>query len=198
MVQPSRSEWVKALGWLLPLTVWAAPGFAQDHRSARQSQSQSKRQVLVSIPDRKMAVIENGFVIRTFAVSVGAPVSPSPTGKFKIVNRLAAPTYYHAGVVIPPGGRNPLGPRWVGLNKRGYGIHGTNAPGSVGRAASHGCIRLRNRDIVQFAKLVNVGDSVEIRGERDQEIARIFERDPSAPLAVAQIHEPGSTVSSGQ
>jgi len=143
-----------------------------------------KRQVLVSIPDRKMVVIENGFVIRTFAVSVGAAASPSPTGKFEIVNRLAAPTYYHAGVVIPPGGRNPLGPRWVGLNKKGYGIHGTNVPGSVGRAASHGCIRLRNRDIVEFANLVNVGDSVEIRGERDQEIARMFGRDPSAPFAI--------------
>jgi len=91
----------------------------------------ARRQVLVSIPDRKLAVLENGAVLRTFAVSVGAASSPSPTGRFQIVNRLANPTYYHAGVVIPAGKQNPLGPRWVGLSKQGYGIHGTSAPGSI-------------------------------------------------------------------
>ena len=132
------------------------------------------RQVLVSIPDRKLAVLEDGKVIRTFAVAVGAAASPSPTGEFQIVRRLVNPTYYHPGVVIPAGGDNPIGPRWLGLNKKGYGIHGTNDPRSIGRAASHGCIRMRNRDIVQFFSLVNVGDTVEIRGERDEQIALIF------------------------
>lgn len=148
--------------------------------------SKARRQVLVSIPDRKLAVLENGVVLRTFAVSVGAAASPSPTGKFQIVNRLANPTYYHAGVVIPAGKQNPLGPRWVGLSKQGYGIHGTSAPGSIGKAASHGCIRLRNRDVVEFATLVNVGDTVEIRGERDEEIARVFGGDAAVVVAASQ------------
>lgn len=134
----------------------------------------AKHRVIVSIPDRKLAVLANGEVLRTFSVSVGAGVSPSPTGEFEIVSRLTDPTYYHAGLVIPAGNNNPLGPRWVGLSKKGYGIHGTNAPGSIGKAASHGCIRLRNRDIVQFFAMVQVGDTVEIRGERDQEILEIF------------------------
>lgn len=148
--------------------------------------SKARRQVLVSIPDRRLAVLENGVVLRTFAVSVGTPASPSPTGKFQIVNRLANPTYYHAGVVIPAGRLNPLGPRWVGLSKQGYGIHGTSAPGSIGKAASHGCIRLRNRDVVEFATLVNVGDTVEIRGERDEEIARVFGGDAAVVVAASQ------------
>ena len=156
-----------------------------------------RRQVVVSIPDRKLAVIENGVVLRTFAVSVGAPVSPSPVGKFAIVNRLANPTYYHAGVVIPAGKNNPLGPRWVGLNKQGYGIHGTSAPGSIGKAASHGCIRMRNRDVVEFATLVSVGDTVEIRGERNEETARIF-GDIGTTLAVAQATQPTADDESGQ
>ena len=160
--------------------------------------TKAKRHVLVSIPDRKLAVLENGVVLRTFAVSVGAPASPSPTGKFEIVNRLANPTYYHAGVVIPAGKQNPLGPRWVGLSKQGYGIHGTSAPGSIGKAASHGCIRLRNRDVVEFATLVNVGDTVEIRSERDEEMARVFATDAGVVMASSQATTAPSTAVSGQ
>jgi lipoprotein-anchoring transpeptidase ErfK/SrfK len=133
-----------------------------------------KRRVLVSIPDRKLFVLEDGRVVRTFAVAVGAAVSPSPTGEFQIVSRISNPTYYHPGVVIPAGAGNPIGTRWVGLNKKGYGIHGTNEPRSIGRAASHGCIRLRNRDIERLFAVVRVGDTVEIRGERADEAAQIF------------------------
>lgn len=158
----------------------------------------AKRQVLVSIPDRKLAVLENGAVLRTFVVSVGSPASPSPTGKFEIVNRLANPAYYHAGVVIPAGKQNPLGPRWVGLSKQGYGIHGTSVPGSIGKAASHGCIRLRNHDVVEFATLVNVGDTVEIRSERDEEISRVFGIDAGVVMASSQATSSSSTAASGQ
>ena len=97
-----------------------------------------KRQVIVSVPDRKLVVMQNGAVLRVFEVAVGAEVSPSPSGTFEIVSRLTEPTYYHAGVVIPAGDDNPLGPRWVGLNKKGYGIHGTNAPRSIGWDQSGG------------------------------------------------------------
>jgi lipoprotein-anchoring transpeptidase ErfK/SrfK len=132
------------------------------------------RLVLVSIPDRQLAVVEHGRIVRTFSVAVGAVNSPSPTGEFQIVARLKDPTYYHPGVVIPPGPDNPIGPRWVGLNKKGFGIHGTNEPRSIGRAASHGCIRLRNSDVKEFFGLVSVGDVVKIRSERGEEIARAF------------------------
>ena len=132
------------------------------------------RTVLVSIPDRKLAVMEGGEVIASFPVSVGAEESPSPTGEFQIVNRVSNPTYYRPGTVIPSGKDNPVGTRWIGLSQKGYGIHGTNAPRSVGHAASHGCIRLRNRDVERLFNMLRVGDTVEIRGERDEEIAQIF------------------------
>jgi len=158
--------------------------------------SRPHRQVVISIPDRKLAVLENGVALRTFAVAVGAAVTPSPTGDFEIVNRLTEPTYYHGGVVIPAGSMNPLGPRWVGLSKPGYGIHGTNAPGSIGKAASHGCIRLRNRDIVQLFAMVSVGDTVEIRGERDEQTAQIFGGERPKTAAVNQTQSAG--VAGGQ
>jgi lipoprotein-anchoring transpeptidase ErfK/SrfK len=130
--------------------------------------------VLVSIPDRKLAVLVNGIVIAGFPISVGADDSPSPTGKFTIVNRVSNPAYYHEGVVIPAGKGNPVGTRWVGLSQKGYGIHGTNAPKSIGRAASHGCIRLRNGDMEKLFGMLRVGDVVKIRGERDGQIGEIF------------------------
>ncbi len=132
------------------------------------------RFVLVSIPDRRLAVLEAGEVIATFPVAVGAQASPSPTGEFQIVSRVSNPTYYHPGTVIPSGKNNPLGTRWVGLSQKGYGIHGTNAPRSVGQAASHGCIRLRNRDMERLFTMLRVGDVVAIRGERDEQVAQVF------------------------
>lgn len=132
------------------------------------------REVVVSVADRKLAVLEHGKVLGMFSVSVGAATSPSPTGEFQIVNRLTNPAYYHPGTVILPGSENPIGPRWIGLSQKGFGIHGTNQPRSIGHAASHGCIRLNNHDIVKFFQMVSVGDTVSIRSERDEQIAQIF------------------------
>src|SRR5207302_9717853 len=73
---------------LLLAALFASTAAAQDFRTARVA-----RQVLVSIPDRKLVVLEGGKVVRTFPVAVGAKVSPSPSGEFKIVNRIADPTY---------------------------------------------------------------------------------------------------------
>jgi lipoprotein-anchoring transpeptidase ErfK/SrfK len=133
-----------------------------------------KRLVLVSIPDRKLALLEEGKVVKVYRVAVGSSTSPSPSGEFEIVNRITNPTYYHPHVVIPASADSPIGTRWVGLNRKGYGIHGTNEPRSIGRAASHGCIRMSNRDIAQFFELVRVGDLVEIHAERDGDTARAF------------------------
>ena len=145
------------------------------------------RVIVVSIPDRKLAVVENGAVRATFHIAVGAMESPSPAGEFQIINRISNPTYYHPGTVIPSGKNNPIGTRWVGLSKKGYGIHGTNAPGSVGRAASHGCIRLRNRDMERLFTMVRVGDAVQIRTERDEQIAQIFGTDTDANTLAAAV-----------
>ncbi|PYU10291.1 MAG: hypothetical protein DMG29_17725, partial [Acidobacteria bacterium] len=68
----------------------------------------------------------------------------------------------------------PLGTRWLGLGQRGYGIHGTNEPRSIGRNVSHGCIRMRNRDIEELFEMVRAGDVVELYAERTEELAQIF------------------------
>lgn len=163
----------------------AVPSFAQ---TADLATPRGERIVVVSIPDRKLAVVEDGTVLATFNVAVGAPASPSPTGEFQIVSRVTNPTYYHPGMVIPSGQDNPVGTRWVGLSQKGYGIHGTNAPRSIGHAASHGCIRLRNRDIERLFSMLRIGDVVEIHGERDEQVADIFGGDDDdATVAEAQV-----------
>jgi len=132
------------------------------------------RRIVVSIPDRKLAVVENDEVVQLFTVAVGAPISPSPSGTFTIVNRVANPTYYHSGTVIAPGPRNPIGTRWIGLSQKGYGIHGTDQPSSIGYAKSHGCIRLRNADVERLFERVRPGDVVELYAERTSETDQLF------------------------
>ncbi|MFZ0732362.1 MAG: L,D-transpeptidase [Candidatus Sulfotelmatobacter sp.] len=161
------------------------PALAQTENSGAEP---SSRVAVVSLVDRKLAVMENGRVIAVFHVAVGATASPSATGEFRIVNRVSNPTYYHPGTVIPSGKDNPVGTRWLGLSQKGYGIHGTNAPRSIGRAASHGCIRLRNRDVERLFTMLRIGDVVQIHGERDPQVAQIFGGVPeNTMIAGAQI-----------
>jgi L,D-transpeptidase ErfK/SrfK len=132
------------------------------------------RRVVVSIPDRKLAVVENNEVVQVFAVAVGAPNTPSPSGTFRIMNRVVNPTYYHPGKTIAAGPQNPIGTRWIGLSQKGYGIHGTDEPASIGYAKSHGCIRLRNSDVERLFERVRPGDVVELHGERTPELDQLF------------------------
>jgi lipoprotein-anchoring transpeptidase ErfK/SrfK len=141
---------------------------------AAENQARPARRIVVSLADRKLAVVEAGRVVKVFSTAVGAPVSPSPTGSYEIINRLAEPTWYGHGKVVPPGKSNPIGTRWIGLSAKGYGIHGTNVPSSIGHNVSHGCIRLRNADVEELFGLVAVGDTVELYAEHTPELDGIF------------------------
>ena len=171
---------------------------AQSTETATEDESSSEspsREIVVSIPDRKLALIEDGEVVKVYRIAVGALESPTPKGEFKIVNRLTSPTYYHPGKVIGPGADNPLGTRWMGLNLKGFGIHGTNVPTSIGKAASHGCVRMAKKDLEELFELVQVGDVVVIRGERDEEVASIFGGEqPTEVVASAAPVSTDSTV----
>jgi lipoprotein-anchoring transpeptidase ErfK/SrfK len=142
------------------------------------------RRVVVSLEDRRLALIEDGQVKQVYPVAVGKNSTPSPTGTFAIAERVENPTYYHDGKIVPPGPGNPVGTRWMGLSKAGYGIHGTNAPRSIGKAASHGCIRMAQPDLEALFAQVRTGDTVEIVGSRDEETIALFGA-PAAPVSPA-------------
>jgi lipoprotein-anchoring transpeptidase ErfK/SrfK len=159
----------------LALTLSATAVYAQNSpKPAAVSKPHSARRVVVSIPDRKLALMEENRVVKIYDVAVGAPASPSPSGEFQITERLENPTYYSPGVVIEPGAGNPLGTRWMGLDIKGFGIHGTNSPDSIGYNASHGCIRLRNGEVEELFVRLKVGDRVSVIAERTDEVAQIF------------------------
>jgi hypothetical protein len=105
------------------------------------------------------------------------------------------PTYSHGGRVVAPGPNNPVGTRWMGLSVRGYGIHGTNAPSSIGKAASHGCIRLGKVDLEDLYSRVEVGDTVELVGQRNEETAELFggAAQPTATMQLAKAEPATST-----
>jgi lipoprotein-anchoring transpeptidase ErfK/SrfK len=169
-MRQANSNWqrrMQQVGWQLGIVALVAA------RAMAQAQPVERR-LVISISDRKLAVVENGSVVKVYPVAVGADVTPSPTGSFKLATRVTNPTYYHAGKVIPAGAQNPLGSRWMGLDRKGYGIHGTNQPKSIGKAASHGCIRMARADVQELFNRVRVGDVVEIHAERDAAIAAFF------------------------
>src|SRR5438309_2704017 len=100
----------KAALAMLAMMMASEAALAQETAQAATNQPEATRDIviLVSIPDRKLAVIEGGKLTHTFPVAVGKESSPSPSGDFTIVSRVVEPTYYHPGVVIPAGPQNPL------------------------------------------------------------------------------------------
>jgi lipoprotein-anchoring transpeptidase ErfK/SrfK len=154
-----------------------------------------KRQIIISIADRQLAVIDHGQVLKTYPIAVGARGTPSPNGDFVIINHAKDPIYRGGDMEIPPGKDNPLGSRWMGLNLKGYGIHGTNVQSSVGKAVSHGCFRMRKQDVEELYTLMQVGDTVMVRRERDAMIAKVFTA-PSAmqPTLTLATAAPGSDI----
>ena len=177
-MKTNRINWLPAIATMTIALIFARPSLAADTVPA--AAASVTRRVVVSIPDRKLALIENDQIVRIYQVAVGAAVSPSPVGSFSIVNRVANPTYYKTGKVIGPGSANPVGTRWIGLSAKGYGIHGTDQPRSIGFAKSHGCIRLRNEDVERLFEQLRAGDVVELHAERTVEVALLF-AEPAVP-----------------
>lgn len=177
--QPTPASFRNQVPYLVAaLAFTAMTAAAQSAPPVETPATQPVRRIVVSIPDRKLALLAGERVVKVYGVAVGASVSPSPNGEFRIAQRLENPTYYKPGVVIGPGKDNPLGTRWMGLDVKGFGIHGTNRPDSIGKNASHGCIRLWNRDIEDLFARVQVGDRVSLVAERTEEVAQLFGGEP--------------------
>jgi lipoprotein-anchoring transpeptidase ErfK/SrfK len=145
------------------------------------------RQIIISIPDRKLALLQDGELVKTYPVAGGIDETPSPDGDFTIINHAADPSYFHEGKEIGPGKNNPLGTRWMGLSAKGYGIHGTNVQSSVGKAASHGCFRMKKKDVEELYARVQVGDKVSVRGERDELTASLFTTNANTVVVAANV-----------
>ena len=123
------------------------------------------------------ATDETGRVIAHFPVSIARQVEKRPVGELHVTVVAPDPDYtFNPDVfpespearelgrklILPPGPNNPVGLAWIGLDRPGYGIHGTPEPEKVGRTESHGCFRLANWDALTLLELVWVGLPVEV------------------------------------
>ena len=124
-----------------------------------------RRVIVVSLEDRKLALVEDGQVVKVYPVAVGKSSTPSPVGTFTIERRVKNPTYSHDGRVVAPGPNNPVGSTWIALNIPTYGIHGAPDPTAIGKRQSHGCVRLTNWDAVELGKAVKKGAQVAFVGQ---------------------------------
>ncbi len=134
---------------------------------------QSPTVVTVSRSGRTIRVFEGGKVTKTYKAAVGEPKHPTPTGQFSVQSMQKDPPWNVpnsewagdlAGKTIPGGDPdNPLVARWIGFNGS-VGFHGTKEAGSLGQAASHGCVRMDPADVKDLFERVRVGTTVYVGG----------------------------------
>ena len=122
-----------------------------------------------------LEIYEGDQLVAAYPVTIGARDNESPAGDWKVKGVALLPDYRHDESmlkegkrssdfkILPPGPNNPVGVTWVALDKDGIGLHGTDDPDSIGRASSHGCVRLANWDIVRILPKVKTGVAVTIR-----------------------------------
>lgn len=123
--------------------------------------------LLLLVPARTLIAYRDGRPVRAYPAAVGRGTDPTPTGSFKIINRVEDPTWYPRGAEpVPPGPDNPIGSRWLGLDLPGYGIHGTNNPDSIGLPVSLGCIRLLPGHVEELFDRTPMGTPVDIVYQR--------------------------------
>jgi hypothetical protein len=108
--------------------------------------------IVIDINSNYLSVFNKGKIVKTFPIASGKEATPSPIGTWKVINKGT----WNQG----------FGGRWIGLNVPWgtYGIHGTTSPYSIGHSASHGCIRMKNKDVVELYDMISIGDSVIIWG----------------------------------
>jgi lipoprotein-anchoring transpeptidase ErfK/SrfK len=132
--------------------------------------------VVVRLNENRLYLYDGFQVVRTYTVATAKPGFTTPTGVWRIYDKQVDPVWHNPALngwgagepaVIPGGPGNPMGPRAIYITAPGLiRIHGTSDEASIGRYASHGCIRMHNDEVVQLYPDVQVGDHVVIVGAR--------------------------------
>ncbi len=126
----------------------------------------AKRIIEVDTKEKMLKLIEEGKVLAAFPVTPGSDKLPAPLGEWTAERIVTMPPYLwdesmlkegkrsENTLELPPGPRCPVGVLWIGLNKKGVGIHGTDSPDTIGRSVSHGCVRLANWDAIKLSGMI--------------------------------------------
>ncbi len=121
--------------------------------------------LVIRLSDRRVYLYQGDRVQESYPIAIGKAGWETPVGEHEVINKQRNPTWEHpwTGEIVPPGPDNPLGVGWIGFWTDGLnyiGFHGTPAEHLVGQAVSHGCVRMRNQDILALYAKVNVGTPV--------------------------------------
>ena len=124
--------------------------------------------LVLKLSDRRVYIYHNRTLKVSYPVAIGKAGWETPTGNYKVMDMQPHPIWEEpwTGKVILEGPNNPLGVRWIGFwtdGRNSIGFHGTPAEKLVGQAVSHGCIRMRNRDVVALYEQVKMGTPVTVK-----------------------------------
>lgn len=118
--------------------------------------------IVLRLGERRVYVYDDDRAIDSYPVAIGAPDTPTPVGQFEIFQMIVDPVWQSpwTGEVFAPGANSALGLRWIGFAEQSNGVigfHGTPTVSSIGKAASNGCVRLRNEDVLALYEHARMG-----------------------------------------
>ena len=126
----------------------------------------------LDLSQRQLVVSEGGVIKKKYPVAVGRSGWETPTGQFKIQQKVKNPAWvnFYSGSLVKSGKNNPLGTRWIGFhtdcNKiktcAQVGFHGTPNRDSIGKAETHGCVRMYDEHVQELFEMVKVGTVVQV------------------------------------
>lgn len=128
----------------------------------------------IDVGKKWLEVKDGERTVAGFPITPGSTSLPAPKGHWHVVSINFMPIFRYdkemllhghrgaGGIPTPPGPNSKVGVVWMSLNKKGVGVHGTDEPDTIGRATSHGCIRLSNWDVIRVADLIQPGAKVMI------------------------------------
>ncbi len=171
---------VLGMGWLL---VSAAPVRSQVQTEvtpssrtssgtqtayATDAQVVTDSRIVLNLQQRRVYLYKSDMLVSSYPVAVGTAETPTPRGEFSVSQMIENPVWQSpwTGEVHQPGPDSALGLRWIEFatsDKGAFGFHGTPTLDSIGTAASNGCVRMRNEDVVALFSQVGVGTSVTIQ-----------------------------------
>jgi L,D-transpeptidase ErfK/SrfK len=124
-------------------------------------------QIIINLPSRTLQLYSGTTISKEYPVAIGKSATPTPVGNFYIFDKERDPVWIPPGrdYVVLSGPDNPLGYRWMEFFPL-YGVHGTNAPWTIGMAVSNGCVRMREEDVEELFDIVSIGTPINIIYDR--------------------------------
>lgn len=170
--------WITVL-LTLSLVMAGSHGTASANEPAHIRGEESEISIEINPQTNQLILLVDHLPFKKYRIALGKPETPTPVGEFVVINK-----YKNWG--------SGFGTRWIGLNVPWgtYGIHGTNKPHSIGHDASHGCVRMLNRQVEELFEYVEVGSKVTILGhvlgEPDKEPRLLAKGDTGGDVMLVQ------------